>query len=902
MNFLSKKIRKILLFSLVLSFLFLPDVISADTATGLNVPIESNGDVPAVSIACIEGHNYTLTLVHRDEDVVNHSYGSVERKYCSDGVITFSGFNINTKLEASDPTWWNWFYSPLEYIIKDSTGANLPFCDVSSCTLLTLHGAFNSYNKSVYLASSTYWTTVGAGPVFYTDDHLTWSNSANGDGSLNYVAPPTYSNVLFLPGVKASRLYRERVINCTVDCEDQLWEPNGDSDVEYLFMSEEGTSLNDDIYTRDVVDEAYDIFDVYKDFIQSLGEMKEDGTIADYSAVPYDWRLSLEDLLQTGTKSGENISYIDTTTTPYILSELERMADSSDNGKVTIVAHSNGGLVTKALLIKLAEENNPLLQKIDKVIFVAVPHLGTPMAIPALLHGYEQGIPTSMPIVLSDKTARQFGLNLPIAYHLLPSDKYFTYVDNSVVTFDQSMSDWGEKYGVNIHSKELLHNFLVDDYGRVDVSSEDVDTPISLKDTLLSYAETKHIDLDDWIPPSHIEVSEIAGWGVPTTISGVEYTKEDERVIPNPITTIDGDGTVVIPSVLWSNGVEVDKYWVNLMRYNKDNVFIDPLGVLKKKHHNILEIDEVQTLINNIVLATSTDILPTYISNSAPVSGANDTRLIYSVHSPITLNIYDSLGNHTGISTTTNKLEEEIPGTYYMQWGGAKYLYTNTGNPMNIDMTGTETGTFTFKIEQKQGDNSISSVIFQDIPVSSTSRVKMTITDDINTLSNLIIDNDGDGEDDIVLTPVVDGIVTYTPPQPSPLSTEILVYSPPPSPVGGGPIYQGADPVKAPEIIVEPIVEISIPEEQELSLQVIPVLIEEEPVPVLEDEPALIEEEKNDEIEEVEKIDDGEGVVEERVVELVEQTAQVISSDTGFLDKVWGFVKGISYWLLSIFK
>jgi pimeloyl-ACP methyl ester carboxylesterase len=38
------------------------------------------------------------------------------------------------------------------------------------------------------------------------------------------------------------------------------------------------------------------------------------------------------------------------TSTPYIIQELRRLAATSKTGKVTIIAHSNGGLLAKALL------------------------------------------------------------------------------------------------------------------------------------------------------------------------------------------------------------------------------------------------------------------------------------------------------------------------------------------------------------------------------------------------------------------------------------------------------------------------------------------------------------------------------------------------------------------------
>src|SRR3989344_1656152 len=606
MNSKFKKLGRMFL-PLIFSFLFLlysPNTL-ADTATGLNVPIESNGDVPAVSIACIEGHNYTLTLVHRDEDVVNHSYGSVERKYCSDGVITFSGFNINTKLEASDPTWWNWFYSPLEYIIKDSTGANLPFCDVSSCTLLNLHGAFNSYNKSVYLASSTYWTTIGAGPVFYTDDHLTWSNSANGDGSVNYIAthiisfeiststrivnihnyinpnninsilsfkissstdiytadpviatttgdfyyswsypdigygdfifysdiasttvltststvitlvepPPTYSSVLFLPGVQASRLYEPLVCDAGT-CDTLLWEPQGDTKVARLEHNTDGSSKNSDIYAGGVIDNAFVPIkgNIYKSFIEQMDVLVTDGTINDWEAVAYDWRLTPEQILTSGKLIAPNkISYLLATSSPYIIQELRRLASGSNSGKVTIVAHSNGGIITKKLTELLGVEAETL---IDKIIFVAVPQVGTPKAVGVILHGFDQRF-WFLNNKISTEEARILATNMPAPYNLLPSTQYFTQVDDPAVTFDSSaiVAEFRERYGDIIHSGERLKTFITDSWRSAFSTSEDISYPSVGNTNRYSDAEALHSSIDNWSPPTGVKLYEIAGWG-----------------------------------------------------------------------------------------------------------------------------------------------------------------------------------------------------------------------------------------------------------------------------------------------------------------------------------------------------------------------------------------------------
>ncbi|MFA5889071.1 MAG: alpha/beta hydrolase [Candidatus Paceibacterota bacterium] len=699
--------------------------------------------------------------------------------------------------------------------------------------------------------------------------------------------PPTYSSILFLPGIKASRLYKTSVINCSINCEDQLWEPNADSDVEALYLNPDGSSVDDSIYTRDVIDEGYDVFDVYKSFLAKLEEMKStDGTISDYSVVPYDWRLSLDDILSSGIKTGDNISYIKATSSPYILKEITRLAEISDTGKVTIIAHSNGGLLTKALLQKLADTNDPLLQKIDKVIFVAVPHLGTPMAIPALLHGFEQGFSAKVYTMLSEKVARAFGSNLPSAYNLLPSYDYFTYVDDPVVKFDETMSDWSSKYGDVIHSKERLHNFLVDSYGRVESSSVDTNTPISLRETLLVSAESEHTLLDSWVPPSGIEVIEIAGWGVPTTISGVEYSKEDGEIKLDPTFTIDGDGTVVTPSALWAGDTTGVNYWVNLKKYNDSH--------LDRKHHNILEANELQTLIDNIILATSTNSLPPYISTSTPTAGANDTRLIYALHSPLTLNIYDNLGNHTGISTTTDRLEEQIPGTYFIQYGDVKYIFTNTNEQINISMAGYGAGTFTFSVSQKQGNNTISTVTFKDIPTTSSTRVSMTAPGDINTLSDLNIDTDGNGSIDIILKPVIDGVVTYTPPAP--------VSAPIPS-GGNGPIVQGLMPLMGVSVFIQPAQPIQTAEPMVSTTDVTPTATSTTSPTVSFIEQNFEEEKVTSTTTEVFEVQpENIPSPESKEEVLTNQTAQVISTDGGYLSKFWNMVKNLFFWFVGLFK
>ncbi|OGG78280.1 hypothetical protein A3A36_02935 [Candidatus Kaiserbacteria bacterium RIFCSPLOWO2_01_FULL_52_12b] len=571
------------------------------------------------------------------------------------------------------------------------------------------------------------------------------------------------SNVLFLPGIEASRLYRPDYNGGT----DRLWEPNIDSDVKDLYLKSDGTSVRSDVYAKEkgIIDELSDGKNIYKSFIAKMDGLRADGTINDWGPIAYDWRLSLDDILTNGNDMDGRLYYsgdLAATSTAYIIQELKRLAATSRTGKVTIVAHSNGGLVAKRLTELLGLDASTL---IDKMIFVAVPHAGTPEAIAADLHGHEQD--HVLGFATSKSTARTFASTSPMAYNLLPSARYFTQVDNPVITFDSSLPDWIARYGATIHSQETLHTFLTDTYGRVDSQTGDINQPIQLNGMLLSNAEAMHASFDNWTPPAGVSLIQIAGWGVPKTIAGITYKKKDAGVSSDPDFTVDGDGTVVVPSALWTSmATGVANYWMNLRGYNSDRPVSSGFGYATFDHSRILETDPVLNFISDQIASTTKPLSDYgYLSTQAPA--ASDLRLRYSLHSPLTLNLYDDQGRHTGVSTTTGQVEEQIPDTYYTEIGDVKYIFSGASTPAHIVLGGYASGTFTFDANQYTGDTLTASATFKDIPTATTTIVTMNVTSDLTTLSPMAIDEDGNGIIDVTLIPKIDSVVTpdTTPPE-----------------------------------------------------------------------------------------------------------------------------------------
>jgi pimeloyl-ACP methyl ester carboxylesterase len=541
-----------------------------------------------------------------------------------------------------------------------------------------------------------------------------------------------YSNVLFLPGIEASRLYTS---------DGKAWEPGFFDDLNDLYSDQSGGSVRSDVHVKvgDVVDETPVGKNIYKSFIGEMNQLESGGFINDWTPVAYDWRLSLDQILSSGKEEDGTISYLEATSTPYVIQELRRLAASSKSGKVTIIAHSNGGLLAKRLTQVLGDEAATL---IDKIILVASPQAGTPLAVAAGMHGYQQSLAGGL--VVSAQSARTFATTSPMFYHLLPSERYFTYIDDPVISFDEDLGDWIGQYGDTIHSEEQLHNFLVDSYGRVDAKTGDINQPVQLYEPLLLDAEALHDDIDIWTPPAGIDVIQIAGWGVDSTVSGIDYTKDGDGIKPNPTFTVDGDGTVVVPSALWVGASESTNYWIDLYRYNRVGDRIINATLNKVDHANILETDDViAILVDSITNSIGPIEEYSYLSLNAPASA--ERRLHFELHSPLTLDIYDANGNHTGVSTTTGEVVDGIPGTYYITFGEQQYIFADAGVSYTLALDGYDSGTFTLIITETEGDTAVSSITFADVPVSSSTVVTLNVPSDIEEIVELAVDEDGDG-------------------------------------------------------------------------------------------------------------------------------------------------------------
>jgi len=588
-----------------------------------------------------------------------------------------------------------------------------------------------------------------------------------------YTAPVTgLSNVLFLPGLEASRLYKYRSVVCQLNCEDQLWESNKKTDVEDLYLNADGTSKNQDIYTQDAISETNTPTslgllgqNIYKSFFKTLDDLTDPALptrMAQWQAYAYDWRQSVDDIVNNGTlyKRGHKS----------LIKTLENLVASSTTGKVTIIAHSNGGLLAKALMVKLQKMKDlgrsDLIDKVDVIVLVASPQIGTPSAVPVLLHGYDQRIMSGL--LMDDEHARELGRNMPGGYGLLPSREYLNRVDSAPVAFTDNpipsgiMTNLVNAYGTTTDSYVEYMNFLLGAEGRTDPAVSATKLPIKLSEDLLAQSESLHTSIDAWVPPASLRVVEVAGWGLDTIASFEYYPKltlctggsvgcsNPYKLDQKPIFTVDGDKTVVEPSALYMQG---ERYWVNLPAHNGQLILLRR----NREHKDILEVNELNYLLVSILKGK--EFLPTnsVISKNKPIDTSNRLRL--SIHSPVSIGSYDSFGNFTGkVCSDTEDfcyIQEDISNSSYLEFGEGKYINLPEENLRKVVLQGTGNGTFTFESKKVLPTGDVVISAFTDIPVTTQTEGEVVLNS-VTQSPELKLDVTGDGTVDFTLLPTAE--------------------------------------------------------------------------------------------------------------------------------------------------
>ncbi len=647
---------------------------------------------------------------------------------------------IGEDVDTEAPTWnWDVYTNFFDFYTAMYKGWRSPL-SVGTYTAVFYESAGSSMApEDDFIDNIINWLVPTAYAQFYSEFPYTTITFT----IANPVEPTGPSSVLFLPGIMGSNLYEE-----SDECnwfggadEVKRWVSTFDCDVERLVMDENGVSINN-LYTKTedgVVEDVFLVSNLYDSFIEELAELKDEDKIADYRAIPYDWRLRLSDILKTVNTGGRitldnEIDYKD----GYIYKSLEALADASPSKKVVLVGHSNGGLVIKTLLATMKAEDDPLLDSIYKVVLVAVPQAGTPEAVVGMLHGVEIG----KGFAVSLEQSRQLINTAPFGYHLLPSEDYFEMVETPIITIESGTSTdaWRGQFGAEIDTLIELKYFLEKESGRTTPAWEDTNIPATAYSGLINYANSAHGFMKDWKPEETL-VYEVAGTGVETPANityftdshcarsayqfmvteCVEFTSKLGYRINN---VVDGDGTVVVPSAL-ADGSE--KRYVDLFSYNDDEI--------DREHKNIFEVPNVYQFVTNIIQGNnSTDY--EYISDTK-IEYEDKKRFVYQLHSPLDLYVVLSDGEVVGSSTSY------LRGVQYYRYGEVQYLsIPESETDYEIRLDGLATGSFTLDIEEYVGNAMQGRTTYSAIPSSTSTQVLLKVEEDEEVV--LEIDYQGD--------------------------------------------------------------------------------------------------------------------------------------------------------------
>jgi hypothetical protein len=527
-----------------------------------------------------------------------------------------------------------------------------------------------------------------------------------------------------------------------------------------------------------------------------LDNLVTQGNINSWYGFGYDWRKFVPEVVLGPEKKA--------TTTDSLISEVMRLAKDSKTGKVTIIAHSNGGLVAKYLVKVLADQGESNL--IDSVISVAVPYLGTPEAIGGILHGDDESLASGL--LLKTSVARELGQNMPSAYSLLPSAGYYNKVGitplGATIVFTSTTPPIinNGSYPKSISSVGDASSFIVDSKNtRIHASSTDIINPTQGNALLMASAESLHDVLDIFSWPTAIARYAIVGWNALTT-TGLTYSSAKNcgifsniwKCIMSPIHTQNksnmGDSTVMAQSAT-DLPVETNGH------QSIASIDLSAIDKGKTLHSNILESSTTQSVIKSMITQNliSSKSIPG-VTIGEPDYSKEKSYIAISTHSPIQPHVYDTQGNHTGGISPPSGTEEglyrafenNIPGSSFDSIENNDgtydtYLYVpDDGKKYSVILNGTGIGGFTYDVDRFQGSILINHAEYSGLPVTPLTVASTTIqlapylaTSDLstdnssagtsallftNSLKPLVIDVNGDGQTDI--TAIHDATSTMT--------------------------------------------------------------------------------------------------------------------------------------------
>ena len=452
--------------------------------------------------------------------------------------------------------------------------------------------------------------------------------------------------VIFIPGIMGSPLFNDEDFNNTL-YRNPLFFFND----EYIWADALQLGLPIDTFldvlqmSNDGITSPYNIkvAPIWGDESETIDELLGVKPLSYYSdlidalkATPNNYNLDNFDIVHNGEENLYIFTYDwrkSISTTALQLSNLiENIMVWNNVDKVNLVCHSMGGLVAKKYI------NESTRNKINKIIFVATPHLGAPKILSTMATGELFGL---MDIISSNEEIRYITRNMASAYLLMPSSNYTnTNINNGQNTRDIDLYNYTFKYPNNVSA---TYQQMLDFYSNIVL-------PIgfTFNSYLINQGDIERQSIEN-VDFGNIKVYNIVGFGE-RTIGRVEYWKPIS-FLPgkfNEKWNLTGDGTVPLRSA------EI----VSPTKTNAD------FFVKEEKHTDLPSSVAGKQIIKALLREPAIFFsMPNKIYYNPPESYSLSLWQAF-VGSPVSLHAYDSQGNHTG-SLTDTTWETNIPNSEY---------------------------------------------------------------------------------------------------------------------------------------------------------------------------------------------------------------------------------------------
>ena len=499
---------------------------------------------------------------------------------------------------------------------------------------------------------------------------------------------PTRDPVIIIPGITGSYLNKNYGDN------GEIW-PNAntlvtsltDNFLDDLALNPDGTEKPEfpmtvgDIIRRVEVEILGQDLSTSHVFDNMIADLESAGYVegVDLFVFPYDWRYS------TAVSAGQ------------LTERIDEILDISGAEQVDIISHSMGGIVAKKYIADHGRD------KIDQLVFLGTPHLGSPLAFKTLTWGDNLGYKWHNIPLLSINEVKFISQNFPSMFELLPSREY---VDDK---WSRYVTDATGKYiGLDL------------DYTK----TKDLMVEEGRNDAFFAGAEGMHSDTDN-MNLSDIQVYNFTGCSIATPGRFIITRHSPKKVLGinidkgYDITYVDGDQTV--PTLSSRDELGGEQYFV------------------RGTSHGSLPNDEsvramVMALLGGSAVAEYGNIV------SQDQCGITGTKI--GVHSPVALHVADSGGNHTG-PTGTGDIEYNIADAQYDTIEDEKFAFLPAGSNYTVSLNPEALGVYDFYIENIVNGITTSTRYWNEMPIDSLtmrSRVEINGGDVV-----IKVDEDGDG-------------------------------------------------------------------------------------------------------------------------------------------------------------